>query len=278
MRSEHPIAQMVVIAAIIAGILIGASYLIDWFPAAAAKQAKEVDTLYHVLLIISILVFVLVMTVAIYSVWRFRARPGDMSDGAPIHGNTRLEVIWVAIPFLLVTGLAGYGWKVLADEEVHHKGELHVAVVAQQFAWHFQYENRGNFQTDNLYLPAGQPVRFDIQTKDVIHEFWVPAWRLGEDAVPGVVTHMRATPTRAGTYPIVCAELCGQGHSTMRTTLHIVSASDFSAWLARQHPGTTVPGTGGLVPSARGTGGEGSRNPSTSFRAAPGSSVTVADR
>src|SRR5947209_14382770 len=137
MKSEHPFAQMIAIALVAAGILIGLSYVINWFPAPASKNAHEVDTLYHVLLIVSILIFVLVMTVAVYSVWRFRARPGDMSDGAPIHGNTRLEIIWVAIPFVLVTALAGYGWKVLADEEAVHKGELHVQVIGQQFAWHF---------------------------------------------------------------------------------------------------------------------------------------------
>src|SRR5947209_9869429 len=150
MKSEHPFAQMVGIALIAAAILIGLSYVIDWFPTGASTNAAEVDTLYHVLLIVSILIFVLVMTVAIYSVWRFRARPGDMSDGAPIHGNTRLEIAWVLIPFLLVMGLAGYGWKVLADEEAVHPNELHVRVIGQQFTWHFQYENQIGRHTSEL--------------------------------------------------------------------------------------------------------------------------------
>src|ERR671926_222520 len=83
---------------------------IDWFPKSADSAAHPIDTLYDVLLICSVPVFVLVMTVAIYSVVKFRARPGDMRDGAPIHGNTRLEVVWVTIPFLMVTGLAIYAW------------------------------------------------------------------------------------------------------------------------------------------------------------------------
>jgi cytochrome c oxidase subunit II len=247
MKSEHPFAQMIAIALVAAGILIGLSYVIDWFPTPSSKNAGEVDTLYHVLLIVSILIFVLVMTVAIYSVWRFRARPGDMSDGAPIHGNTRLEIVWVLVPFLLVMGLAGYGWKVLADEEKVQPNELHVRVIGQQFTWHFQYENRGNFQTDQLYLPKGQPVRFDIVTKDVIHEFWVPSTRLGEDAVPGVITTLRMTPNRLGTYDVICAELCGAGHPTMRSRMHVLTPEAWDAWLAKQKPGTTVPGTG--VPS-----------------------------
>src|SRR5215217_8590492 len=96
---------------------IAISLLIDWFPEDASGSADQIDTLYDVLLICSVPVFVLVMTIAIYSVVRFRARPGDMGDGAPIHGNTRLEVVWVAVPTIIVTALAIYAWIVLDDVE-----------------------------------------------------------------------------------------------------------------------------------------------------------------
>src|ERR671931_713361 len=117
---------------------------IDWFPKSADSASHPIDTLYDVLLICSVPVFVLVMTVAIYSVVKFRARPGDMRDGAPIHGNTRLEVVWVTIPFLMVTGLAIYGWVVLNDVEAKKPNERIVNVVGQQFTWHFQYAKSGN--------------------------------------------------------------------------------------------------------------------------------------
>ena len=114
---QHPIRRMLLIG-LIASLVGDAIVLaIDWFPVAASKSAHEIDTLYDVLLLVSVPVFVLVMTVAIYSVWRFRARPGDTRDGAHIHGNTRLEIVWVTIPFLLVTGLAIYGWVTLNDIE-----------------------------------------------------------------------------------------------------------------------------------------------------------------
>src|SRR3954462_12384600 len=108
-------------AAAIIGVAISLS--IDWFPKSADTASHPIDTLYDVLLICSVPVFVLVMTVAIYSVVKFRARPGDMRDGAPIHGNTRLEVIWVTIPFLMVTGLAIYGWVVLNNVEAKKPNE-----------------------------------------------------------------------------------------------------------------------------------------------------------
>src|SRR5205807_3605334 len=142
------------------------------------------DTLYDVLLIVSVPIFVLVMTVAIYSVVRFRARPGDTGDGPPIHGNARLEVVWVVIPFIMVSSLAAYAWITLHNIEKKKKGEMIVHVMAQQFEWHFRYAAPGGRQvmSNVLYLPLDKPVKFEINTKDVIHSFWVPAFRLKSDA------------------------------------------------------------------------------------------------
>src|SRR6059058_1222087 len=130
---------MLISGAIATAILLAISLSIDWFPKQASRSAHQIDTLYDVLLIVSVPVFVLVMTVAIYSVVKFRARPGDMRDGAPIHGNTRLEVIWVAVPTVMVSVLAAYAWITLNDVEAKQPNEMHVRVIGQQFAWHFQY-------------------------------------------------------------------------------------------------------------------------------------------
>src|ERR1700712_1523507 len=101
---------MLLIGLVASIIGVAIALAIDWFPAGATTKSGEIDTLYDVLLIVSVPIFVLVMTAALYSVTKFRARPGDMSDGAPIHGNTRLEVVWVAVPTLIVSVLAAYGW------------------------------------------------------------------------------------------------------------------------------------------------------------------------
>jgi len=206
---------------------------IDWFPVQASSASPKIDNLYDVLLIASVPVFVLVMSVAIYSVVAFRAKPGDLSDGAPIHGNTRLEVIWVTIPFLLVSGLAIYGWVVLNDIEAKASNQLVVNVTGRQFAWHYDYPGEGKFKTDQLVLPKDRPVEFRIHTEDVIHDFWVPAFRLKSDAVPGLTTKLHTTPTRLGSYDVVCAELCGLGHSTMRSQVDVVPTARFQRWVAR---------------------------------------------
>jgi cytochrome c oxidase subunit 2 len=251
-RDKNPLAKMLLIGLVASIIGVAIALAIDWFPQAATDKSGEIDTLYDVLLIVSVPVFVLVMTAAIYSVVRFRARPGDMSDGEPIHGNTRLEVIWVAVPTIIVSVLAAYAWIVLNDVEAKQKNEMHVRVIAQQFAWHFQYlDTEGQPTTDTLYLPKDKPVKFDVVTRDVLHSFWVPSFRLKTDTVPGLTTHIRVTPDRLGTFDIVCAELCGLGHSTMRQNAHVVSQAAFDAWLAKQKPGAS--GGSGATASARST-------------------------
>jgi len=211
-------------------------YAIDWFPTQASTAAGDVDVLYDVLMFVSVPIFVGVMTVVIYSVIRFKARPGDMSDGEPIHGSARLELIWVLVPFVIVSALSVYAWIVLDDQEDARPNEMIVQVTGQQFAWHFAYPDATGktVRTDDLVLPENRPVKFDITAEDVIHSFWVPAFRLKSDAVPGLTTSFRVTPNRQGDYSIVCAELCGLGHSTMRQSLKVVPEAEFAAWLEKK--------------------------------------------
>jgi cytochrome c oxidase subunit II len=234
---RHPIIQMILIGAIASAIGIALALWIDWFPADAAKQSAPIDTLYDVLMIVSVPVFVLVTTVILYSVWAFRMRPGqENEDGPPIHGNTRLEVIWTAVPAILLVSLCSYAYAVLTDIEEKHDDALIVNVRAVQFAWSYSYpqESGKPVSSTTLMLPKDRPVLFKIRSEDVIHDFWVPAFRVKIDAVPGITTEVRATPSRIGSYPVVCAELCGLGHSVMRSTATVVSQAAFDRWLADQ--------------------------------------------
>jgi cytochrome c oxidase subunit II len=242
--------QMVAIGAVASAIGIALALWINWFPADAAKQDKPIDTLYDVLMIVSIPIFVLVVTVILYSAWAFRMRPGqENEDGPPIHGNTRLEVFWTAIPAILLVSLCSYAYAVLTDIEKTHDNELVVQVRAVQFAWRFSYPQASGrpVVSNQLYLPKDKPVRFDIRSEDVIHDFWVPAFRVKIDAVPGITTRLRVTPTRLGTYPVVCAELCGLGHSVMRSTAHVMTPAAFDRWLAQKSAPATPAGGGGTA-------------------------------
>jgi cytochrome c oxidase subunit 2 len=241
------VAAVAAVIAIAIGIVL--SFVIHWFPTQASSQAKNTDRLYHVLVIASIPIFVIVVSVILYCVWQFHMKPGEeLKDGPPIHGNTRLEVFWTAIPTVLLLGLVGYSFVVLRDNEKKPAREIQIGVTGQQFVWSYQYPPSVTggkaLNSYQLYVPKGESVNYAIHAKDVIHAFWVPAFRIQEDAVPGITTHWRATATRIGNYPVVCNLLCGLGHSLMRSTVHVVTPTQFQAWIKSQlsSPSTTVGG------------------------------------
>ena len=236
-QERTPVIWMVVHGVIASAIGIAAGLAIEWFPQQASTQAGPIDDLYDLLIWLSVPVFVTVMIVVLFSVVNFRMRPGEENlDGPPIHGNTRLEIIWTAVPAIVLVALCTWSYIVLTDIEEAQADEMRIDVTGQQFAWSYEYPQAGGkpIRSSTLYLPLDRPVRFSVKALDVLHDFWVPAFRMKIDAVPGITTRYRVTPNRLGTYPVVCAELCGLGHSVMRSTARVVSVADFDAWLAKQ--------------------------------------------
>jgi cytochrome c oxidase subunit 2 len=238
MRLVSAFARVGIFALVLGAIgSVGAwLWLPDWLPPAAGVEAHREDTLYLWLLVVSALIFSVVVSFLGYSMWKFRARPGDMSDGAPIHGHTGLEIIWTIVPIIIVLAFAVAATYVLNRNESLTKGHMVVNVTGKQFSWSFTYPRRGHLHTGILVLPEGRQVEFRLHAPptDVIHSFNIPALRIGEDVVPGQPTSVNATPTRLGTYAIVCAELCGIGHSQMRNILIVMKPADFNRWIAQQ--------------------------------------------
>ncbi|MDX6369937.1 MAG: cytochrome c oxidase subunit [Gaiellaceae bacterium] len=264
-RNERtPVGWMVVHGLIASAIGIGAGLAIHWFPTSASTQAGPIDHLYDVLIWVSVPIFVTVMIIVLFSAVNFRMRPGEEElDGPPIHGNTRLEVIWTAIPAIILVALCSYSYLELTKIEEAQANEMVINVTGQQFAWTYEYPQAGGkpIKSSILYLPKDHPVRFSVKALDVLHDFWVPAFRMKIDAVPGLTTHYRITPNRLGTYPVVCAELCGLGHSVMRSTTKVVTPAVFDAWLAKQKAPAAPTGgkaAAGGKPAAGGTPGAGS--------------------
>ena len=242
---------MVVIGVIATAIAIPLALIIPWFPSKGSVQAGNIRTLYDVLLITTIPIFVLVETVVLFSVWKFRMRPGqEEMDGPPIHGNTRLEVVWTAVPAILIVSLCAYAYSVLRTNEANKTNAMTVNVTARQFAFEFSYPDSGGKEvvSSELYLPINQPVVFKLRSLDVIHSFFVPNFSEKLDAVPGIVTTLRVTPDAMGVYPVECTELCGAGHSLMRTSAHVVSATTFATWLHAQ-PANAPPPIGTVPPN-----------------------------
>ena len=226
------IVSLIAIALVVAAVTTAIAYFIDWLPEQASEEREGIDFVLWLTIGICIFVFAVVAAISIYAGFKFRARPDDDSDGPPIHGHTGIEIVWTAIPTILVTIIAVASAVVLArNDRVNGDNPLTVEVTAQQFAWSFRYPEDGGVTSPNLYLPVDRSAKLVLQARDVIHSFWVPEFGQKQDAVPGIVTTVIVTPTKAGEYRIICTELCGLGHGLMRSKAVVVSQSEFATWL-----------------------------------------------
>ena len=225
------IIQLTAIALVAGAICTAVALVIPWLPVAGGEEAHRIQFVYWFTTAIAIAVFSVVAAVLVYSVWKFRAGPDDDSDGPPTHGHTKLEIVWTAIPAVLVTAISIVSAIVLAQNGHAGTDPLLIKVNARQFAWAFTYPNGKTY--GYLTIPEGRHVKLDITSKDVIHSFWVPQLSQKQDAVPGEHNYLVITPTRIGTFPVICTELCGLGHSLMRSHVDILSAANFAKWSRR---------------------------------------------
>jgi cytochrome c oxidase subunit 2 len=235
------ILALIGIGTLAGGMATAVAVLLPWLPEDASKEAGRIDFVFWFTVGICIMIFALVVAVLLYSILNFRAKPDDDSDGPPIHGHTGLEIVWTLIPTILVTSIGIVSAIVLGRNDALGKNVLHVNVTAQQFAWSFQYPEAKNLTTGVLRLPVGRSVLLSFTALDVIHSFWVPQFGQKEDTVPGLHTHLHITPTKIGTFPVICTELCGLGHATMRTEAIVMTPAAFNKWLKGQTAATTSP-------------------------------------
>jgi cytochrome c oxidase subunit 2 len=170
----------------------------------------------------------------VYAVFKFRVKPDDDSDGPPIHGHTGLEIVWTAVPAVLVTSIAVVSAIVLAKDDAEGANPLRVDVTAQQFFWSYSYPGFDNKQSAVLRLPLHRSIVLRMTSKDVIHSFWVPEFRQKQDLVPGIHPTLHITPNKLGTYPVVCTELCGLGHALMRSRVIVMEPDAFERWASQK--------------------------------------------
>jgi cytochrome c oxidase subunit 2 len=213
------------------GYLVATSVDLSWLlPAQASERSVLVDQLFRFMMGIATVIFLIVEGALIYAVLRFRQKPDDETDAAPIHGNNTLEIVWTLIPAVIVAVIGVYSYQVLTDVERVPEDPLVVRVIGQQFSWRFEYPD-SDVTSTILHLPVDRPVQFQIESRDVIHSFWVPEFRVKRDATPGQIDELVITPSQIGRYPIRCAELCGAGHAAMVSEVVVESAEDFQAWI-----------------------------------------------
>jgi cytochrome c oxidase subunit II len=233
--------QLTAIALVAAAICTVVALAIPWLPVDAGQEAGRIHFVFWFTTIICIGVFSVVAAVLVFSVWKFRAGPDDDSDGPPVHGHTGIEIAWTAVPAVLVTAISIVSAIVLAENGNAGSDPLRIKVTAQQFAWSFTYPDGKTY--GSLTVPKGRHVKLDITSNDVIHSFWVPQLSQKQDAVPGQHNFLVITPTRTGTFPVICTELCGLGHAVMRSHITILTPTAFAAWQkAGSKPATGPPG------------------------------------
>jgi cytochrome c oxidase subunit 2 len=159
---------------------------------------------------------------------------------------------------VIVMALAAYSWITLSDIEARSADRMVVNVTSQQYEWGFEYPAQGAIETRELHVPVDRQIEFKLHALDVIHSFWVPEWRIKKDNVPGITTRAIVTPNRIGTYNLICTELCGFGHATMRAKVVVESQAEFDQWAAEQAaaaaPAAGGSAGGGSAPTGAATG------------------------
>jgi len=228
------IVQLIVIGVLAGAIASAVALIPDWLPSSASREAGRIDFVFWFVTGICIFVFSIVTAVIVYAVWKFRVKPDDDSDGPPIHGHTGLEIVWTAIPALLVTAIAIVSAIVLAKDDAAGANPLRVNVYAQQFFWSYGYPGYRNKLSSVLRLPVNRSVVLTMHARDVIHSFWVPEFRQKQDLVPGIHATLHITPDKVGTYPVICTELCGFGHGLMRSRVVVMDSTAFEKWAEKK--------------------------------------------
>ncbi|MEM7066478.1 MAG: cytochrome c oxidase subunit II [Cyanobacteria bacterium P01_B01_bin.77] len=240
-------------------------------PVEASAEAGEVDQLFNLMMTIGTGLFLIVEGTLVIALIRFRRRKGDETDGPHIEGNIPLEIVWTAIPAIIVLGLSVYSFEIYTEMGglnlmEHHSSKevqlayaspgedtssypmlaasglgepptvgesandiLNIDVLGLQFAFVMTYPSTG-IVDGTVHVPVDRFVKLNLKAQDVIHAFWLPEFRIKQDMIPGKETTLIFKATREGTYPVVCAELCGAYHGGMRTELIVHSAEEYDEW------------------------------------------------
>jgi cytochrome c oxidase subunit 2 len=234
-RPVHLVIASILVLVVTALLIFGMRF-VRLLPLAASAQAEPIDWLFHLEFQVIAFLFALIVVFMVYSILVFRRSKGDLTDARHIEGSSKLEIAWTAAPLGLVMVFAYLGSTTLAETVAAQPKPLRVEVIGRQWAWSFVYPDSG-VTSDKLYLPVGQQALLLLRSEDVIHSFWVPEFRVKQDALPGgpdFVRPLRVTPTQPGTYTLRCSELCGRLHTTMVADVIVLSQADFDAWLAKE--------------------------------------------
>jgi cytochrome c oxidase subunit 2 len=211
---------------------------LPFLPQRASTFASDVDALYFFLVVTAAFFTVLIAVLVVVLAIRYRRRRPDQ-QGQPVHGSLVLEIVWTVIPLIIVFVIFGWGAEIFFRENKVPKGAMEISVVGKRWMWKIQHEN-GRREINQLHVPMGVPVALSITSEDVIHSFFIPAFRIKKDAVPGRYATAWFQATRVGEYHLFCAEYCGTGHSGMIGSIIVMEPAAFEAWLGSETSASPV--------------------------------------
>jgi cytochrome c oxidase subunit II len=260
------VAVVAIVAALVASGATPQSVVNSFFPVGggtpATDQGHATRDLYGIVFAIGAVIFVIVEAAIVFTVFRYRRKPGDEELPPQIHGNNLVEVIWTAIPTAIVLFLFVMSWQTLNKVDATVPESLHVRAVAARYQWQFDYlDASGNTlftqilpvgADGGLVLPTGEPILISLKSMDVIHAFYVPKFLFKRDVVPGRENSFDFTIDEPGTYRGQCAELCGPSHGQMVFEVHALTPADFTTWYKAQlakATATPTPAPSGAAPS-----------------------------
>lgn len=209
----------------------------DFHPLPASREAAIVDGAFDLLMVLSVPVFAFVIAVLGYALARFRVGHGDAD---PVRHDPRFMWGWLVVSAgLAIFSVFNPGFKGIEELRAEPDADLVIGVTAEQWNWTFSFEEIGVTleDPDELVLPVDTRIAFEVTSVDVIHSFWIPAFRIKTDAIPGQTVTVLTTPTVIGDYEanpifrVQCAEMCGTGHARMRTAVRVVGHDEFNTWL-----------------------------------------------
>ena len=204
------------------------------FPPQASTHAAEVDAVYFFITALCTVIAVGVVAAMVYFSIRYRRHPGNLV-GADIHGSTPLEIFWTAVPFFIGMFIFAWGASLYFKLSRPPENSMEIFVTGKQWMWKIQHMN-GRREINNLHVPVGQPVKLTMTSEDVIHSFYVPAFRTKADVIPGRYSTVWFEPTAVGSYHLFCAEYCGTEHSRMIGQVTVMDPVDYQSWLATGNP------------------------------------------
>ncbi len=214
-----------------------------WKPIQASAHAGAVDTLFNFIMYLCFFFFVLIVGAMVYFIVKYRRKGNGPERTSPIKGNHTLEIVWSVIPGILLVLIFAWGFKDWLAIAVVPANAMEVRVSGQKWNWTFTYPKEGIVSAD-LVVPAGQPVKLVMTSKDVLHSFYIPDFRIKRDVVPGKYSVLWFEPSEEATHQIYCTEYCGTEHSNMLSKVKVVSSAKYEEWLANggdEDGGTPVP-------------------------------------